>query len=139
MDSDVRRSTGAPRRQELAESLERHLAEATEQQHLTRRERIDWLSYHLGLYVGRFAAFADSLGDRAPALLNADPFVAVELGTNRLTRELQFANAPGQVLAMWHRYLDALDRVRSAPTIESIGALRSEIANWQNAFATENW
>lgn len=131
--------TNASRWRELAESLERHLAQATEEQHLTRRGRIDWISHHLGLYVGRFGGFAHRLGDRAAALLSADPFAVVDLATDRLTRELQFATPPNQILEAWQLYLDALDRVRHAPTVQNIDALRLATARWQTTLASTNW
>ena len=58
-------------------------------------------------------------------------FVAVKLGTTRLSSELQLADTPNDLMQTWQLYRDALDRATQAPTSANADTLRSAIDTWQ--------
>jgi hypothetical protein len=61
--------------------------------HLDARGRIEWLTHHLGLYIGRFSAFAGLQSGDVTGLREHALFAAVEVGTERLDRELRGSGA----------------------------------------------
>jgi hypothetical protein len=71
------------RRRELRESIDRLLAEDTKRRRLDERSRVDWLSHHLALYVGRLAGFAALPNSDALGPLDHALFDAVDVGGGR--------------------------------------------------------
>jgi hypothetical protein len=102
--------------------------------HLDARGRIEWLTHHLGLYIGRFSTFAGLQSGDVTGLREHALFAAVEVGTERLDRELRGSGAPAKLLNQWQLYLAALDVMRGAPRPDNAGALRAAVGGWQGGY-----
>ena len=66
-------------------------------------------------------------------------FAAVEVGTERLDRELSGSGAPAKLLNQWRLYLAVLDVVRGVPSSANAEALRAAVGGWQAVIAGAKW
>jgi hypothetical protein len=125
--------TNTARRQELAASLAQHLAEATSSERLDPWGRLNWLSHHLELYVGRFAGFAALRVEVTSELLAHDLFRCVEIGVEAVSAELRAAGSPAELSRRWDEFHSAIDAVRRSPSRERAETLNAAIATWRSA------